>query len=373
MGRGFNGGPRLHRWFNPREEDQRNLVGRGLELLRPARRWDDLDPIHVRAGGHRHQLATDLGRIFVFDGSPFRRHALGIGFQRQWTAGGRGFHQPAFTDPGRHRDQLAVGLVWRHFFFGCAHGWFSLGLGIKQFRTVGRRDVYLQERPHPGRDRHGLVGNRLWREFSLGIKTNGSLWAWGNNGFGQLGLGDQVNRTTPTQTGLGRTWSKIAASRNTAAAIAADGTLWTVVKTTPATRDARIWRTIPPSPGRFRFRLGASRGRRPESRCDPERRHLLDLRHLRADGHGRRAQTLFHSPRQIALAAQTIEGVATTRLRGERLRFRGTSGLPADVRIVSGPATASAGEVSLTGTGTVLVRAWQAGDDRAWMRHRRKI
>jgi len=33
---------------------------------------------------------------------------------------------------------------------------------------------------------------------TLGVKTDGTLWAWGWNGYGQLGLGDTTNRLTPT-------------------------------------------------------------------------------------------------------------------------------------------------------------------------------
>ena len=36
---------------------------------------------------------------------------------------------------------------------------------------------------------------------SLALKRNGTLWAWGNNLEGQLGLGDRVNRLIPTEVG----------------------------------------------------------------------------------------------------------------------------------------------------------------------------
>jgi alpha-tubulin suppressor-like RCC1 family protein len=38
---------------------------------------------------------------------------------------------------------------------------------------------------------------------SIGCKTNGSVYVWGNSWYGQLGLGDTVRRTTPTMIGLG--------------------------------------------------------------------------------------------------------------------------------------------------------------------------
>lgn len=36
-------------------------------------------------------------------------------------------------------------------------------------------------------------------EFSLGIKSDASLWGWGNNGFGMLGVGNNQNQTQPAQ------------------------------------------------------------------------------------------------------------------------------------------------------------------------------
>ena len=44
---------------------------------------------------------------------------------------------------------------------------------------------------------------------SLAIKTDGTLWAWGNNNWGQLGLGDVANKSSPTQVGSGTNWTRV--------------------------------------------------------------------------------------------------------------------------------------------------------------------
>ena len=67
-------------------------------------------------------------------------------------------------------------------------------------------------------------------EFSTAaIKTDGTLWCWGSNERGQLGLNSNGDdRSSPVQV-PGTTWSKgqYGSSRKTRAAIKTDGTLWT--------------------------------------------------------------------------------------------------------------------------------------------------
>jgi alpha-tubulin suppressor-like RCC1 family protein len=58
-----------------------------------------------------------------------------------------------------------------------------------------------------------LIGS--WNKVSIGqystiaTKTNGTLWMWGFNGTGSLGINDQVNRSSPVQVGSGTTWNQI--------------------------------------------------------------------------------------------------------------------------------------------------------------------
>ncbi len=97
-------------------------------------------------------------------------------------------------------------------------------------------------RGHHGELGHGAPAEHLsspvivgalttWSTISCGqystfaIKTNGSLWAFGDNGYGTLGLGTTSDISLPQQVGALTNWSKINASQHVTA-IKSDNTLW---------------------------------------------------------------------------------------------------------------------------------------------------
>ncbi|WP_445454760.1 T9SS type A sorting domain-containing protein [Flavobacterium sp. 25HG05S-40] len=59
------------------------------------------------------------------------------------------------------------------------------------------------------------------------IKSNGTLWGWGINDFGQVGDGTGLAKTAPTQIGTENSWMKIKSGLGHNVAVKADGTLWT--------------------------------------------------------------------------------------------------------------------------------------------------
>lgn len=65
-------------------------------------------------------------------------------------------------------------------------------------------------------------------QSALAIKTDGTLWSWGcNEAYGQLGQGDVINRSSPVQVGSDTNWALVAPSGyRTVRAIKTDGTLW---------------------------------------------------------------------------------------------------------------------------------------------------
>ena len=78
--------------------------------------------------------------------------------------------------------------------------------------------------------------NTTWAVATAGgnclfaVKTNGTLWSWGYNGYGQLGLNSESRYSSPVQVGTNTTWSqtykKIDGGGRGCQAIKTDGTLW---------------------------------------------------------------------------------------------------------------------------------------------------
>ncbi len=64
-------------------------------------------------------------------------------------------------------------------------------------------------------------------QSSFGIKTDGTLWAWGRNtsGYGRLGLNNKTSYSSPAQI-PGTTWDKIETYGASTLATKTDGTLW---------------------------------------------------------------------------------------------------------------------------------------------------
>jgi alpha-tubulin suppressor-like RCC1 family protein len=71
-----------------------------------------------------------------------------------------------------------------------------------------------------------------WTQISCGyghvlaIQSNGTLYAWGLNSWGQLGTSDQINYSSPVQIGALSNWSQVACGYYTTMAIQSNGTLW---------------------------------------------------------------------------------------------------------------------------------------------------
>jgi alpha-tubulin suppressor-like RCC1 family protein len=81
------------------------------------------------------------------------------------------------------------------------------------------------------------VPGTTWRNISIGTqpyvvatKTDGTSWAWGNGKQGQLGQNQgsaNIYYSSPTQIGTDTTWDTMSAGYHSSTGIKTDGTLWT--------------------------------------------------------------------------------------------------------------------------------------------------
>ena len=96
---------------------------------------------------------------------------------------------------------------------------------------LGDGNVFLGNISSPGTT---AGGGTNWKQVACGynhtasIKTDGTLWTWGYNNQGQLGDGTKTYRSSPgTTAGGGTNWKQVAGGKQHTAAIKTDGTLWT--------------------------------------------------------------------------------------------------------------------------------------------------
>jgi alpha-tubulin suppressor-like RCC1 family protein len=109
--------------------------------------------------------------------------------------------------------------------------------GINTFGQLGTNNTTSTSTPVTT-----ILGGTNWKTVACGenhtiaVKTDGTLWLWGRNSYGALGINVIAARSTPVTTLLGGTnWNSIAGGRHHTAATKLDGTLWTIGNNTQGT------------------------------------------------------------------------------------------------------------------------------------------
>lgn len=207
-----------------------------------------------------------------------------------------------------------------------------------------------------------VASGQLWKSVSSGhghslaVRADGTLWAWGRNVEYQLGDGTGTNRTSPVQIGTDTDWRTVAAGYNKSRAIKADGSLYG-------------WGGWEPDAPRLPTRIGISNGWKdfPPLREQESTMVLSAAGVLWKEGQLVDSWELNHTrqfkrfPDRVPQSVSFMPVPALDLGETATLVASSTSGLPLSYA-VRGPATLTGTQLTLTGPGNVIVEAWQAGD-----------
>ncbi len=142
---------------------------------------------------------------------------LGLGDTTDRTAPTRVGTDADWTEVGAGDGYHTCGVRTDHTLWCWGYnGQGQLGVGNTTGRTVPTR---------VGSDTdwaHVIAGHR----HTCATRTDHTLWCWGHNDYGQLGLGDTVTVTIPTEVGTGTDWELVGAGDRHTCAIRTDQTLW---------------------------------------------------------------------------------------------------------------------------------------------------
>ena len=221
----------------------------GIEQLRPARARRHHRPAHPHPGRHRHRLGARQRRRLPHLRDPHRPHPVVLGIQRLRPARARRHHRPAHPHPGRHRHQLGTRQRRRLPHLRDPHRPHPVVLGRQRLRPARARRHHRPDSPPPrsaptptghtsapagttpartrtdhtlwcwgynarrpararrhhrpdtaptqvGTDTNWAHVTAGWHH-TCGTRTDHTLWCWGSNDYGQLGLGDTTDRWCP--------------------------------------------------------------------------------------------------------------------------------------------------------------------------------
>ena len=123
-------------------------------------------------------------------------------------------------------NKINQGSIWSYSGAGQLWVWGSNNYG--NF-GVNNRTQYSSPVQVPGNWTNSKVFRKCGEAdifHSAVIKSDGTLWSWGNNTYGRLGHNNQTHYSSPVQVGSDTTWSSGDLLRMATGAIKTDNTLW---------------------------------------------------------------------------------------------------------------------------------------------------
>ena len=140
-----------------------------------------------------------------------RSSPVQVGTEATWSVGPK-------TDCGNSAAIKTDGTLWV---------WGRQEWGGSGQNIGGEANNYSSPTQIPGTTWSQISGgaeniNTSW----FGTKSDGTIWSWGDNEYGNLGLNNRTQYSSPTQVGTDTTWSQTAGAASEFLSIKTDGTLW---------------------------------------------------------------------------------------------------------------------------------------------------
>ena len=172
--------------------------------------------------------------------SLYGNHTLAIGEDGTLWAWGDNWHHQLGSGTTANvltPTPIMSGTYWRHVSTGYQHTFAIrkdgslLGWGRNWVGEIGQGATgVLAYHPTPieiGDVTIDWAHVAAGHQYTVAIRTDGSLWAWGNNVDGQLGDGTNTNRTSPVRIGADSDWVFVFAGENHTVAVRENGSVWT--------------------------------------------------------------------------------------------------------------------------------------------------
>lgn len=171
------------------------------------------------AAGDASTYAIDQdGTLWGWGWNEYGQLGLGKGSDERY-----GYPQQISTEKWTY---VAAGSSYAFFIKEDGTLW-AAGLNTKGVQGVGDGQNH-QDLTQVGTDSNWkyVTATRFFGFSAMAIKTDGTLWAWGEGEMCALGLGGFANKTTPTQVGTDTDWASVTIGVAHGMGIKEDGSLW---------------------------------------------------------------------------------------------------------------------------------------------------
>ncbi len=172
---------------------------------------DTANPVFVEAG-YRHSFALDAhGTLWAWGAGEYGRLGTGLSFLS---------YTPEEVEL---ENAVEASAGWYHSLFRTADG--SVYAAGCNYDCGQLGDGTGIDRSMPVKVMDGAIQVVASRDFSAALKADGTLWTWGKNDAGQLGLGHTDSQRTPAQVAL-EDVAEIAAGESFMLARTKDGSVY---------------------------------------------------------------------------------------------------------------------------------------------------